>query len=61
MTVDGEARTLTVGETYVIPGDVPHAAAAGPEGATVVDVFDPIRADWQGLERLPPSRAAWPG
>jgi quercetin dioxygenase-like cupin family protein len=61
MTVNGEARTLEVGETYVIAGDVPHAAVVGPEGATVVDVFNPVRADWQGLERLPSSRGAWPG
>jgi quercetin dioxygenase-like cupin family protein len=60
MTVAGERRRLAVGETYVIPGDVPHAAETGPEGATVVDVFDPTRDDWERLERLAPSRGAWP-
>ena len=60
MTVGGEARELGVGETYVIATDVPHAAVAGAEGATVVDVFSPPRQDWEGLERLEPSRAVWP-
>jgi quercetin dioxygenase-like cupin family protein len=60
MTIGGESRELGVGETYVIATDVPHAAVAGPEGATVVDVFSPPRSDWEGLERLEPSRAAWP-
>jgi quercetin dioxygenase-like cupin family protein len=60
MTVGGESRELGVGETYVIATDVPHAALAGAEGATVVDVFSPPREDWEGLERLEPSRGAWP-
>jgi quercetin dioxygenase-like cupin family protein len=60
MTVDGESRTLRVGDTYVIRGDVPHAAVAGPQGATVVDVFNPTRDDWEQLERLTPGAGAWP-
>lgn len=61
MVVAGESRTLGVGETYVIPGDVAHSAATGREGATVVDVFTPTREDWEQVERLPPSAGAWPG
>ena len=60
MTVDGESRTLTVGDTYVIPSDVPHSATTGPEGATVIDVFNPVREDWENVERLAPSPGAWP-
>jgi quercetin dioxygenase-like cupin family protein len=60
MTVGGESQELSVGETYAIASDLPHAALAGPEGATVVDVFSPPRGDWEGLERLEPSRSAWP-
>jgi quercetin dioxygenase-like cupin family protein len=52
--------TVGVGEAYAIASDLPHAALAGPEGATVVDVFSPPRGDWEGLERLEPSRSAWP-
>ncbi len=60
MTVAGESRELRPGETYVIPGDVPHAAQTGSEGATVVDVFTPIREDWEKAERIEPSPGAWP-
>jgi quercetin dioxygenase-like cupin family protein len=60
MTVGGDSRELRRGETYVIASNVPHAAVAGPEGATVVDIFNPPRADWEQLERLEPSPGAWP-
>lgn len=60
MTVGGEDRDLQAGETYVIYGDTPHKAVAGRQGATVVDAFTPIRADWERLERLEPSAGDWP-
>jgi len=60
MIVAGERKTLGVGETYVIRSEVPHAAETGPNGATVIDVFSPTRDDWERLERLEPSRGAWP-
>ena len=60
MTIGGEARRLGAGETYVIHGDVPHGAETGPEGATVIDVFNPTRGDWEQVERLEPSAGAWP-
>jgi quercetin dioxygenase-like cupin family protein len=60
MTVGGESRTLEVGETYSIPGNTPHAAATGSEGATVVDVFSPVRSDWERVERLDPGPGLWP-
>jgi quercetin dioxygenase-like cupin family protein len=60
MVIGGDARTLDVGGTYVIPGNVPHSASTGPEGATVLDVFNPIRADWEKVERLAPSPGRWP-
>ena len=60
MVVDGEARTLHAGDTYVIRSDVVHSAAAGPDCATVIDVFNPTREDWERLERLEPGRGAWP-
>ena len=61
MVIDGESRRLGVGDTYVIPGDVPHSASTGPEGATVIDVFTPVREDWEAVQRLQPSAGAWPG
>jgi len=32
----------------------------GPEGAVVVDVFAPARADWRELESLDPQTLRWP-
>jgi quercetin dioxygenase-like cupin family protein len=60
MVVGGESRTLHTGETYTIPSGVPHSATTGPEGATVVDVFAPVRADWEQAPRLEPSPPRWP-
>jgi quercetin dioxygenase-like cupin family protein len=60
MRVGSERRELRAGETYTIPSNVPHEAAAGKEGATVVDVFAPLRADWAALKRETPSHGRWP-
>jgi quercetin dioxygenase-like cupin family protein len=60
MRVDSEKRELHAGDTYTIPSNVPHEATAGGDGATVVDVFAPLRADWAALEREEPSRGRWP-
>jgi quercetin dioxygenase-like cupin family protein len=59
-TIGGETRELKPGDTYVIPGGVPHSALSGPEGTIAVDIFTPPRDDWERLERADPSRAAWP-
>jgi quercetin dioxygenase-like cupin family protein len=58
--VGNETKELAPGATWCIPGDVPHEVRAGPEGAVVVDVFAPARADWGALERSEPSAPAWP-
>jgi quercetin dioxygenase-like cupin family protein len=55
-----ERRTLGVGDLYKIPGDVPHQVIAGADGAVVVDVFSPVRADWAQLQPLIPARPEWP-
>lgn len=60
MRVGSEKRELHAGDTYTIPSNVPHEAAAGSDGATVVDVFAPLRADWASLNREEPSRGNWP-
>lgn len=59
--IAGEERTLGPGDVYMIPSHVPHDAKAGAEGATVVDVFIPVRADWEKLPRAEPSTPDWPG
>lgn len=43
-TVGGETRVMRPGECVVIPPNVPHGGAAGPEGCVAVDVFTPPRA-----------------
>jgi quercetin dioxygenase-like cupin family protein len=58
--IGGEERTLQPGDAYQIPSDVPHDAKAGPLGATVVDIFIPVRADWEKLPRENPSPPDWP-
>jgi unsaturated pyranuronate lyase len=60
MVVAGDARELGVGSTYTITSQVPHSAKAGPNGATVVDVFAPIRADWDKAPRVKPFPGGWP-
>ena len=61
MVIAGASRRLGVGDTYVITSNVVHSASTGPDGGTVVDVFSPVRADWEGAPRLEPRPGAWPG
>ena len=58
--IGDETQELRPGSAWVIPAHVPHAVVAGPDGAFLIELFAPPRADWAGLERLepgPPSRA----
>jgi quercetin dioxygenase-like cupin family protein len=51
--VADEVREVGPGDSWCIPGDVPHEIEqVGPEGALVVEAFTPARSDWAGLERL---------
>ena len=47
LVVDGEARELGPMEGYVLPGGVEHSAYCGPEGALVLDIFQPVREDYR--------------
>jgi quercetin dioxygenase-like cupin family protein len=58
--VGDEERVLGPGGTWRILGDVVHGATAGPDGAVVIDVFSPIRSDWEALPVLPASDPVWP-
>ena len=58
--VGGESRDLRVGDTYVIPANVPHDAVAGAEGAVVIDVFAPVRADWRKFTPGEMQTPNWP-
>jgi quercetin dioxygenase-like cupin family protein len=61
MTVDGERRLLEPGGTWRIPSNRPHDLITGPDGALVIDVFTPIREDWDALPRVEPRPIPWPG
>lgn len=58
--VGDEERVLGPGGTWRILGGVPHTATAGPDGAVVIDVFSPIRSDWDAFPMLPPEAPRWP-
>jgi len=58
--IGDQTRELVVGDTWNIPGDVPHEVHTGPEGAVVAEVFAPRRDDWQALERDQPGTPRWP-
>lgn len=53
--IGDESKELRPGSTWVIAADVPHSVNAGPDGAFLVELFAPPRADWGALERLQPS------
>jgi quercetin dioxygenase-like cupin family protein len=61
MKIGDETRLLHPGDTYVIPSEMPHAVVTtGPQGCVVADIFAPIRADWEALERVDPKPGSWP-
>jgi quercetin dioxygenase-like cupin family protein len=55
-----ESREIHAGDTYVIPGNLPHDAVAGPDGAVVIDAFVPVRSDWRRFQPQPPRDPVWP-
>lgn len=57
--IDGETRNLGPGGTWRIPSMRPHKATAGPDGATVIDVFTPLRTDWDELPTRDSSAPRW--
>jgi quercetin dioxygenase-like cupin family protein len=42
-SLDGDVRTLTVGDIYHAPPGVPHGVVAGAQGCVIVDLFSPPR------------------
>ena len=57
--IGAETRELRPGDTWRIPANEPHEAHAGPEGAVVVEVWAPVRSDWEALERQEPRPPRW--
>lgn len=60
-TIDGETRSLGPGGTWRILSDIPHGVTAGPNGAVVIDVFTPVRSDWDALPVIDDASPRWPG
>jgi len=52
ITIGGETRSVTIGDAYHIPPNVPHSVVADEHGCLVIDVFSPPRDDY----RLPETR-----
>jgi unsaturated pyranuronate lyase len=59
-TVGDETRELGPGGTWRIPGETPHTADVGPEGAVVIDAFAPPREDWKEIKTLELRQPLWP-
>ncbi len=59
-TVGDETRTFGPGGTWRVPSMTPHGALTGPDGATVVDVFNPIREDWHAAPIDDEVEPRWP-
>lgn len=60
MVINGQRRALGVGDMYAVRSGMPHSGDAGPEGGTVVDVFSPVRADWNEAPRVANAHVRWP-
>jgi quercetin dioxygenase-like cupin family protein len=58
--VGDERRELGPGGTWLIPANTPHEATAGLDGAVVIDVFAPTRADFRDLAPLENRPPRWP-
>ena len=59
-TIDGEVREIRPGTTWRILGDLPHDLVVGPEGAEVIDVFTPVRSDWEDRKVVGTAEPRWP-
>lgn len=47
LVVEGTDHVLEEMDAYSLPGGVEHQGIAGPDGALVLDVFQPIREDYR--------------
>jgi quercetin dioxygenase-like cupin family protein len=46
---DGVEHTVTQGDFWCTPGDVPHGFIAGPDGAVILDIFSPPREEYKKI------------
>ena len=45
--IGGEVQTLRPGDMYIVPGGVEHYARCGDKPAKALDIFSPVRAEFQ--------------
>ncbi len=45
VTIDGQTKRLTTGDTYLVDGDIIHGAVC-VEAGTLIDIFTPMREDF---------------
>lgn len=48
--LDGETHEVGAGEVIAVPGELPHAVLAGPQGARAVDSWSPPVAAYSGAD-----------
>jgi quercetin dioxygenase-like cupin family protein len=46
-TIGGQTRTLKPGDMWIIPGGVEHTLVVGDQPARALDVFSPVREEYQ--------------
>ena len=59
-TIAGETREIRPGTTWRITANLPHDLVVGPDGAEVIDVFTPVRSDWDDRETIEGAAPRWP-
>ena len=47
LTIGGETRLLKPGDCFIVPSGVEHGANTGDTPVRVLDVFSPVREDYQ--------------
>jgi quercetin dioxygenase-like cupin family protein len=47
LVVASREHLLREMDAYALPGDLEHEAQAGPQGALVLDVFQPVREEYR--------------
>jgi quercetin dioxygenase-like cupin family protein len=58
--VGNEEKTVEAGGTWSIPTGTPHFVRGGADGAVVLDIFAPIREEWQHLDAISAVSPNWP-
>jgi quercetin dioxygenase-like cupin family protein len=47
LTIGEETRKLEPGDSFLVPGGVEHGGRTGDSPARIMDVFSPVRQDYQ--------------